>query len=121
MVATPPKPLRERLLATRRHGHGPRGRCRDAEPGLGPLRERGSARARGDTVVVMSMSMSMLDGSKAPQVKLGPSVQMIAAMPRDLASRAGLDQCRPPGAGLQDLVALALNPDSARKSRAGRW
>jgi FtsP/CotA-like multicopper oxidase with cupredoxin domain len=63
--------------------------------------------------------MKMRDGSIAPQVKLGPGVDMIAAMPMD---RSG-----DPGIGLsgldhrvltyRDLVALAPNPDPRAPER----
>jgi len=59
------------------------------------------------------MSMSVLDPRNAPQVKLGPGVQMIAPMPQDRTGE--------PGQGLEsvghrvlvyrDLIALEPNPD----------
>lgn len=82
------------------------------EPGMAPPRVRGSD--------VMGHSMAMLDASKAPQVALGPGVQMIAPMP--------MDRTGEPGQGLEsvghrvlvytDLVALEPNPDTRPPSRA---
>ena len=84
-----------------------------AAPGMGPRRVRGSATMAG-------MSMNMLDYAKAPQIKKGPGVQMIAPMP--------LDRTGKPGLGLesvghrvlvyQDLVALYPNPDQRPPDRA---
>jgi FtsP/CotA-like multicopper oxidase with cupredoxin domain len=64
--------------------------------------------------------MSMLDPAKAPQVKMGPGVQMISPMP--------LDRTGEPGQGLaevghrvltyRDLAALAPNPDPRPPSRS---
>jgi len=64
--------------------------------------------------------MDMLDGSKAPQVHMGPGVQMIAPNP--------VDRTGEPGQGLEsvghrvlvytDLVALEPNPDTRAPSRA---
>jgi CopA family copper-resistance protein len=78
-------------------------------PGIAPPKPRGSD-AMGD---MKGMSMSMLDPLNAPQVKLGPGVQMISPMPQDRTGE--------PGQGLEsvghrvlvyrDLVALEPNPD----------
>ncbi|WP_374344928.1 copper resistance system multicopper oxidase [Phenylobacterium sp.] len=87
-----------------------------AVPGMGPPRTRGL-----DTMAAMpGMSMNMLDYSKAPQVKKGPGVQMIAPMP--------MDRTGEPGLGLEsvghrvlvykDLIALAPNPDTRAPDRA---
>ena len=124
-------PLRERPLATMRdmgmdhgamgHGpadaegmdHGSMGHGADAPaPGMAAPRVRGSD--------VMGMEMDMLDASKAPQVKPGPGVQMIAPMP--------MDRTGEPGQGLEsvghrvlvykDLVALEPNPDQRAPDRA---
>ncbi len=64
-------------------------------------------------------SMSMLDPANAPQVKMGPGVQMISPMP--------VDRVGDPGVGLEnvghrvlvytDLVALNPNPDPRPPSR----
>jgi CopA family copper-resistance protein len=71
--------------------------------------------ARGADVMggMGGMQMSMLDPLNAPQVKLGPGVQMIAPIPQDRTGE--------PGQGLEDvghrvlvytdLVALEPNPD----------
>jgi FtsP/CotA-like multicopper oxidase with cupredoxin domain len=66
------------------------------------------------------MDMSMLNPRNAPQVKMGPNVQMLAPMP--------VDRTGEPGQGLegvghrvlvyQDLVALEPNPDTRAPARA---
>jgi CopA family copper-resistance protein len=78
-------------------------------------------KARGTDVMqdMPGMSMSMLDPLNAPQVKLGPGVQMISPIPQD---RTG-----DPGQGLEsvghrvlvyrDLVALEQNPDTRPPAR----
>jgi CopA family copper-resistance protein len=85
-------------------------------PGMAPPRKRGSD-VMGD---MGGMEMSMLDPLNAPQVKLGPGVQMIAPVPTDRTGE--------PGVGLEsvghrvlvykDLVALEPNPDTRAPSRA---
>ncbi len=85
-------------------------------PGMAPPRQRGSD-VMGD---MGGMKMNMLDWSKAPQVKKGPGVQMIAPMP--------MDRTGEPGLGLEsvghrvlvykDLVALERNPDARPPDRA---
>jgi CopA family copper-resistance protein len=85
-------------------------------PGLAAPKLRGSD-AMGD---MGGMEMSMLDPLNAPQVKLGPGVQMIAPM--------AVDRTGDPGVGLEsvghrvlvykDLVALEPNPDTRAPSRA---
>jgi CopA family copper-resistance protein len=67
-----------------------------------------------------TMSMSMRDAANAPQVKLGPGVQMISPMP--------VDRTGEPGLGLEDvdhkvlvykdLIALERNPDIRPPSRS---
>lgn len=94
-------------------GHGP---AEAHPPGMAPPRVRGSD-AMGD---MGGMEMSMLDPLNAPQVKLGPGVQMIAPMP--------VDRTGEPGIGLEsvghrvltykDLIALEPNPDARAPSRA---
>ena len=84
--------------------------------GMAPPRQRGSD-LMGD---MGGMQMSMLDWSKAPQIKKGPGVQMIAPMP--------MDRTGEPGLGLEsvghrvlvykDLVALEPNPDQRPPDRA---
>jgi FtsP/CotA-like multicopper oxidase with cupredoxin domain len=84
-------------------------------PGMATPKPRGSD-ATGD---MPGMEMSMLDPLNAPQVKLGPGVQMIAPLPQD---RTG-----DPGQGLEnvghrvlvykDLIALEPNPDSRPPAR----
>lgn len=85
-------------------------------PGMAPPRPRGSD-VMGD---MGGMTMDMLDWSKAPQVKKGPGVQMIAPMP--------MDRTGEPGLGLEsvghrvlvykDLIALEPNPDTRPPDRA---
>jgi FtsP/CotA-like multicopper oxidase with cupredoxin domain len=90
-----------------------------------PLRERPLATMR-DMGMDMSghgkhdMDMSMLNPRNAPQIKMGPNIQMIAPMP--------VDRTGEPGQGLEsvghrvlvykDLIALERNPDSRAPSRA---
>jgi CopA family copper-resistance protein len=84
-------------------------------PGMAPPRKRGSD-AMGD---MGGMQMSMMDPLNAPQVKLGPGVQMIAPMTSDRTGE--------PGQGLEsvghrvlvykDLVSLEPNPDTRPPSR----
>ena len=128
-------PLRERPLATMRdmgmdmssHGHasGHSGmdhsqmsHAKTQVPGMAPPRPRGSD-VMGD-MSDMAMDMSMLNPRNAPQIKMGPNVQMISPMP--------VDRTGEPGQGLEsvghrvlvykDLVALERNPDSRAPSRA---
>jgi FtsP/CotA-like multicopper oxidase with cupredoxin domain len=91
-----------------------------------PLRERPLATMRDmgmdmpDMDMGMGMDMSMLNPRNAPQIKMGPNVQMISPMPTDRTGE--------PGQGLEnvghrvlvykDLVALEHNPDSRAPSRA---
>ncbi|RAK60204.1 copper resistance system multicopper oxidase [Phenylobacterium hankyongense] len=85
-------------------------------PGMAPPKPRGSD-AMGD---MGGMKMSMMDPLNAPQVKLGPGVQMIAPMP--------VDRTGDPGQGLEsvghrvlvyrDLVALEPNTDPRPPSRS---
>ncbi|MBU1378814.1 MAG: copper resistance system multicopper oxidase [Alphaproteobacteria bacterium] len=93
-------------------GHAMPAAAPKAEPGMAAPKPRGSD--------VMGHSMAMMDASKAPQVKLGPGVQMIAPMP--------VDRTGEPGQGLEsvghrvlvytDLIALEPNPDTRAPSRA---
>jgi CopA family copper-resistance protein len=133
MAAAVP-PLRERPLATMRDmgmdmgggampgmvhaatGHDMAGMAAAPPPGMAPPKPRGSDAMGG----MGGMKMSMLDPLNAPQVKLGPGVQMIAPMP--------VDRTGEPGQGLEsvghrvlvyrDLVALEPNPDTRTPSRA---
>lgn len=130
-------PLRERPLATMKdmgmdmsaHGSGGQGGAMGADhgamnhgpsmtmtPGMAPKRVRGSDQM-GD---MGGMNMSMLNPSNAPQITMGPGVQMIAPMP--------MDRTGEPGQGLEsvghrvlvykDLIALKPNPDTRAPSRA---
>ena len=58
-------------------------------------------------------SMSMRDGKNAPQVKLGPGVEMINPMPMDRTGEPGigLDKVDHKVLVYKDLVALQPNPD----------
>ena len=84
-------------------------------PGMAPPRPRGS-----DVMADMpGMDMNMRDPKNAPQVKMGPGVQMISPMP--------MDRTGDPGQGLEsvghrvlvykDLVALEANPDTRPPER----
>ena len=66
------------------------------------------------------MDMSMLNPRNAPQVKLGPGVQMIAPMPRDRTDEPGqgLDGLDHKVLVYADLAALEPNPDARAPSRA---
>jgi CopA family copper-resistance protein len=114
MTAAVP-PLRERPLATMRDmgmdmsgGEG----GPPTAPGMAPARARGSD--------LMGHSMDMMNASGAPQVQMGPGVQMIASMP--------VDRTGEPGQGLEsvghrvlvytDLIALEPNPDTRAPTRA---
>jgi CopA family copper-resistance protein len=68
----------------------------------------------------MEMSMSMRDPANAPQVKLGPGVQMIAPMPVDRTAEPGpgLDDVQHKVLVYADLVALERNPDVRAPSRS---
>ncbi|MEW6018992.1 MAG: copper resistance system multicopper oxidase [Pseudomonadota bacterium] len=108
-------PSQPSTMAGMDHG-GMAGMASSAPPGMAPPRSRGSD-VMGD---MGGMSMNMLDYSKAPQIKKGPGVQMIAPMP--------MDRTGEPGLGLEsvghrvlvykDLIALAPNPDQRPPDRA---
>ncbi len=124
-VAVPP--LRERPLATMKDmgmdmaAHGGAMDHAAMGPGVGAAALPGMAapRIRGSDAMG-GMEMDMLDAANAPQVKLGPGVQMIAPMP--------IDRTGEPGQGLEsvghrvlvykDLVALEPNPDQRAPERA---
>lgn len=65
-------------------------------------------------------SMSMLDPKNAPQVKMGPGVQMISPMPVDRTAERPTGLETVPGKVLTyaDLVALTPNPDTRPPSRS---
>jgi FtsP/CotA-like multicopper oxidase with cupredoxin domain len=90
-----------------------------------PLRERPLATMKDmgmdmSSHADMGMDMSMLNPRNAPQIKMGPNVQMITPMP--------MDRTGEPGQGLEsvghrvlvykDLVAREPNPDTRAPSRA---
>ena len=65
-------------------------------------------------------SMSMLDPKNAPQVRIGPGVQMISPMPADrVADRpTGLEKAAGRVLTYADLVSLRPNPDTRAPSRS---
>lgn len=87
----------------------------DAEPGMSAQPPRGSDRM----AAMEGMDMSMRNPANAPQVRMGPGVEMIAPMPQDRTGQ--------PGQGLEsvghrvltyrDLVAVKPNPDPRPPSR----
>jgi CopA family copper-resistance protein len=87
-----------------------------APPGMAPPRDRGSD-VMGD---MGGMSMNMLDYAKAPQIKKGPGVQMIAPMPMDRTGEPGLglDSVGHRVLVYRDLIALEPNPDQRPPDRA---
>jgi CopA family copper-resistance protein len=87
-----------------------------APPGMAPPRDRGSD-LMGD---MGGMSMNMLDYAKAPQIKKGPGVQMIAPMPMDRTGEPGLglDSVGHRVLVYRDLIALEPNPDQRPPDRA---
>lgn len=135
MTAAVP-PLRERPLATMKDmgmDHSAMGGTDDATsadhaamghampssaaaPGMAAPRKRGSD-AMGD---MGGMQMSMMDPRNAPQVKLGPGVQMIAPMTSDRTGEAGQGLASVGHRVLvyTDLIALEPNPDPRPPSRA---
>ena len=81
-----------------------------------PLRERPVLTMKDMGMEMQGMDMkdmSMRDGKNAPQVKLGPGVEMIAPMPMDRSGDPGigLDKVGHKVLVYKDLVALHLNPD----------
>ncbi len=62
---------------------------------------------------------TMLDSANAPQVKMGPGVQMISPSPADRTRERGTGLANAPGRVLvyADLEALAPNPDSRPPAR----
>lgn len=137
-MSAPVPPLRERPLATMKdmgmdmsaHGGKSAAVTADGHAGHGempemsatPLPGMAQPQARGSDLMsdMPGMDMSMLNPKNAPQVKLGPGVQMISPMP--------IDRTGDPGQGLEsvghrvlvykDLVALDPNPDTRAPSRA---
>lgn len=65
------------------------------------------------------MSMNMRDPKNAPQVKMGPGVQMIAPMPVDRTGEPGqgLEEVSHRVLTYRDLVALTRNPDVRAPAR----
>jgi CopA family copper-resistance protein len=68
----------------------------------------------------MQMDMSMRNPKNAPQVRLGPGVEMIAPMPVDRTGERGTGLADAPGRVLvyTDLVALNPNPDPRPPTRS---
>ena len=115
-------PLRERPLATMRDMGMDHSRMAHAEttvPGMAPPRTRGSD-VMADMAEMGGMDMSMLNPRNAPQIKMGPNVQMITPMPADRTGEAGqgLESVGHRVLVYKDLVALDRNPDTRAPSRA---
>jgi CopA family copper-resistance protein len=125
-MEAPVPPLRPRPLATMRdmgmdmsglQGMGGHAATTDgAVPGMAPPRGRGSD-VMGD---MGGMTMSMRDPQNAPQVKLGPGVQMITPIPIDRTGEAGqgLESVGHRVLVYRDLIALEPNPDPRPPTRA---
>lgn len=77
--------------------------------GMAPPRQRGADVMGG----MQGMQMSMRDPLNAPQVTLGPGVEMIAPLPQDRTGEPGqgLESAGHRVLVYQDLVALEPNPD----------
>ncbi len=87
-----------------------------------PLRERPvlTMKDMGMEMAGMDMKgMSMRDGANAPQVRLGPGVEMINQMPTDRTDDPGigLDRAGHKVLVYRDLVALDRNPDTRAAAR----
>ena len=116
-MAAPVPPLRRRPVLGMRDmgmdmgaiGHG-------AMPGM----EQGAAPAAGHTAGAMSaMAHNMRDPANAPQVRLGPGVDMIAPMPQDRTGDPGLglDDVGHKVLTYRDLMALTPSRDRRSPSR----
>jgi CopA family copper-resistance protein len=121
MTAAVP-PLRERPLATMRDmgmDHSKMAHAETTVPGMAPPRTRGSD-VMADMSEMGGMDMSMLNPRNAPQIKMGPNVQMITPMPVDRTGEAGqgLESVGHRVLVYKDLVALDRNPDTRAPSRA---
>ncbi len=131
MTAETP-PLRERPLGTMKdmgmdhrgmaaagldHGGAGHGVTADVSPGMASPRARGSD-VMGD-MSEMGMDMSMRNWMNAPQVKMGPGVQMIALMPKDRTGETGqgLESVGHRVLVYKDLVALEPNKDTRAPGR----
>ncbi len=122
-MSAPAPRLRKRPLATMRDmGMGPM-----SASGVGMSRMDGMAGAAGMPGTApasggarRSMDMNMRDASRAPQVVMGPGVEMIAPMPVDrMGDRGeGLEHVGHRVLVYTDLVALERNPDLRAPSRA---
>jgi CopA family copper-resistance protein len=88
-------------------------------PGMAPPRPRGSD-VMADMSEMEGMDMSMLNPGNAPQIKMGPNVQMITPMPVDRTGEAGqgLESVGHRVLVYKDLIALEQNPDTRAPSRA---
>ncbi len=88
-------------------------------PGMAAPKPRGSdvMGGHGDG---HTMDMSMLNPARAPQVKIGPGVQMISPMPLDRTGETGQGLASVGHRVLvyRDLVALEPNPDTRPPSRS---
>jgi CopA family copper-resistance protein len=122
-------PLRDRPLGTMKDmgmdhsgasgmDHNAAGRgAMAAAPGMAPPRIRGS-----DIMGDMSsagMDMSMRNWMNAPQVAMGPGVQMVAPMPKDRTGETGqgLESVGHRVLVYKDLIALEPNKDTRAPSR----
>jgi FtsP/CotA-like multicopper oxidase with cupredoxin domain len=90
-----------------------------AMPGMAPPRKRGSD-VMGDMSAMEGMDMSMRNWMNAPQVKMGPGVQMLAPMPKDRTGETGqgLESVGHRVLVYKDLVALEPNRDTRAPSRS---
>jgi len=120
-MTAPVPPLRERPLATMRdmgmdHAGMAQPQGEQPLPGMAPARVRGSG-LMGD---MGGMDMSMRNPMNAPQVKMGPGVQMISPMPMDRTGEAGqgLESVGHRVLVYRDLIALEPNPDVRPPERA---
>ncbi|AYV48225.1 copper resistance system multicopper oxidase [Caulobacter flavus] len=93
-------------------GHGAMAKAAKPAPGMAPPRARGSD-VMGDMSGMSGMNMSMLNPDNAPNVPLGPGVQMLAPMPIDRTGDTGqgLESVGHRVLVYRDLVALEPNPD----------
>lgn len=126
-MSAPVPPLRRRPVLGMRDmgmdmsagGHGSAGAGHDMagmDHGQAPANQHG---ARAADPAMAGMSHDMRDAANAPQVRLGPGVDMIAPMPQDRTGDPGLGLENEPHKVLtyRDLVALAPGPDRRLPAR----
>ncbi len=121
-------PLRARPLGTMKDmgmdhsgvakGGADAGHVEMTTPGMAAPRKRGSD-VMGDMSGKAGMDMSMRNWKNAPQVELGPGVQMIAPMSKDRTGEAGqgLESVGHSVLVYRDLVALEPNKDTRAPAR----